>query len=304
MIGGKSACARVSLLPTPLVFRLEDPKPSVIEGFEIVQMSHGLDFSILEEGQRSSIECLFSEAILSLPVPDIFDLFLEEEPLKVMEISMAALERAKSIEVAKTPNALTIEAQPTMTTGSSRTVPARVELHSSILEDYSLACEAFSNILYLADATMLLIEPLKMRRRKAVDYFLQIARDRTSKGVGEVSARAKTAEKRAQDTKMVLMKSAKENSHLLGVNEALTLEMEVLKADLSKLRAIEKVQASEQFEDEKDRFAIDAYDEGRHSIRSEVASRYPRLNLDFLDEDLEAADIDVAGAQFDPKDVS
>ena len=62
--------------------------------------------------------------------------------------------------------------------------------------------------------------------------MLKIAKDRISKGAGEASARAKATEKRAQDAKMVLMKFVEENSHLLGVNEALTSKMEVLKARL------------------------------------------------------------------------
>ncbi|EHA8588247.1 hypothetical protein COCNU_scaffold004537G000010 [Cocos nucifera] len=44
----------------------------------------------------------------------------------------------------------------------------------------------------------------------------------------------------AQDAEMVLVNSAKENSHLLGVNEALTLEMEALKAWLVEAKVFEE----------------------------------------------------------------
>ncbi|KAG1368286.1 hypothetical protein COCNU_14G007540 [Cocos nucifera] len=94
------------------------------------------DLSILERGQRSPIECLFSEAILSLPAPDISNLFLEEE----------------LVDVARTPNALIVKAQPTMTTGPSGTVPTGVGLHDSILKDYGLACKMMHNMLYIKDA--------------------------------------------------------------------------------------------------------------------------------------------------------
>ena len=60
--------------------------------------------------------------------------------------------------------------------------------------------------------------------------MLKITKDRASKGAREAFARAKAIEKRAQDAKMALMKSVEENSHLLGINEALTSEMEALKA--------------------------------------------------------------------------
>ncbi|KAG1342290.1 hypothetical protein COCNU_05G005190 [Cocos nucifera] len=176
-----------------------------------------------------------------------------------------------------------------------------------------------------------------MRYRTKAEMF-KVAKDRASKEAKEASTRVEAIEKRAQDAETALMKSIKENSHLLGVNEALTLEMEVLKVRLVKakvfekearaalkdieermamlqsdmeaqieitaVRTVEKFWASKEFEGDKDRFAVDAYDEERCSIRSEVASHYPGLNLDFLDEDLKATNIDVVGAQSNPKDVS
>ncbi|KAG1360626.1 hypothetical protein COCNU_09G000890 [Cocos nucifera] len=95
---------------------------------------------------------------------------------------------------------------------------------------------------------------------------------------------------------MALVKSTKENSNLLGINEALTSEMEVLKAQLVKtevfeegaqaalkdveermawlqddmgapievatVRAVKKFWASKEYEDEQNRLAVNAYDEG------------------------------------------
>ncbi|EHA8587912.1 hypothetical protein COCNU_scaffold003579G000020 [Cocos nucifera] len=159
--------------------------------------------------------------------------------------------------------------------------------------------------------------------------ILKVAKNRASKGAKEASARTKVIEKRAQDVETVLVKFAEENSHLLGVNEALTSKIEVLKTQLvevevfeegarvalkdveermaslqgdmrakievAAVKAIEKFRTSKRYEDEQDRFAVDAYDEGRCSVRCEVASYYPGLNLNFLDEDLEATDTNVAG---------
>ena len=45
--------------------------------------------------------------------------------------------------------------------------------------------------------------------------------------------------------------------------------------EVAAVRAIQKFQASKEFEDEKNRFTVDTYDEGRHSIQSEVAFHYP-----------------------------
>ncbi|KAG1347996.1 hypothetical protein COCNU_06G018250 [Cocos nucifera] len=107
---------------------------------------------------------------------------------------------------------------------TSGTTSIRVEVQAFALDDYSLACEAFTNFLYLADASKLLVEPLKMRR-KALDCFIRLAhylnefmeniadlsskaasfevevailkkaKDQLSKAVGEGSNRAKATEK-------------------------------------------------------------------------------------------------------------
>ena len=49
----KSACAWVGLLPAPPAFELEDPEPSTIDDFKIVQIPHDSNSSVLEESQRA-----------------------------------------------------------------------------------------------------------------------------------------------------------------------------------------------------------------------------------------------------------
>ncbi|KAG1330673.1 hypothetical protein COCNU_02G006410 [Cocos nucifera] len=227
--------------------------------------------------EESPIECLFSETVLSLLAPDIFNLFPKEKPVEVL------------IHY----------------------------LNGFIERTFELSFE--------------------MTRHRTEVEMLKVTKDSTSKGAREAFAKIKAIEKRTQDAKMVLVKSIEENSHLLGVNEALTLEMKALKAWLieakvfeeeaqatlknaeermaslqgdmglqikvAAVRVVEKFRALKEYEDEQDRFAVNAYDKERHSIRHEVAFYYPRLNLDFFDEDLEAIDTDVAGVRSDPKDV-
>ncbi|KAG1365314.1 hypothetical protein COCNU_12G003140 [Cocos nucifera] len=289
---GKSTQARVGLLLAPSIFRSEDLEPPTIEGFEIVQISHGSDLSILEGGRGSPIECSFSEAILSLPALDVANPFSEEEPIEVVGILVATLDKAKSVEL--------------------------IHYLNGFME-YTF--EQF----------------FKATRYKTEAKMLKVTKDGASEGVEEAFARTEAAEKRAQDVETALVKSAKENSHLLGVNETLTSKIEVLKTwlieaevfkegawavlkdieermaslqddmrvhiEIATVKTVEKFRTLKEYKDEQDRFAIDAYDEVRCSIRREVASYYPRLNLDFLDEDLEATDIDMAGVQSDRKDV-
>ena len=51
---------------------------------------------------------------------------------------------------------------------------AGVEVQASALDDYGLACKAFTNFFYLIDASKLLVEALKTRRRKALDCFIRV----------------------------------------------------------------------------------------------------------------------------------
>ena len=87
---------------------------------------------VAKEGQKSPAECLFSKVILSLPAPDVSNLFPEEELIEA--------------------------------TGTFGTTPAGLKLKISALEDYKLASKAFSDFLYPTDATKLVTEPLKIKR--------------------------------------------------------------------------------------------------------------------------------------------
>ena len=64
------------------------------------------------------------------------------------------------------------EVQLTEVAGTFGTMSTGVQLKASILEDYDLACKAFSDFLYPADVTKLLIEPLKTKRHKILDCFI------------------------------------------------------------------------------------------------------------------------------------
>ncbi|KAG1331591.1 hypothetical protein COCNU_02G015590 [Cocos nucifera] len=276
--GNISAHVRVELLPALPTSKSEEPKPLFIDNFEIIWVQHDLGSPVAEESQKSSIEYLFSKVILSLPAPDVSDLFLEEE----------------SIEAART----------------FRTALAGSKLEATTLEDYELASKAFFDFLYPANVMKLLIEPHKIKRQKALDYFIQVAK--------EASMRANVAERRVEDAEIMLKKSTKENSRLLGIKEALTVKVEELKAQSTKAeafkveakivlkmakekiiklkselkvrveaaasKAVESFRASAEFKHEKIEFAIDTYDEEKCFIQSAVTTCYLELNLNFLDE--------------------
>ncbi|EHA8587190.1 hypothetical protein COCNU_scaffold001540G000020 [Cocos nucifera] len=127
------------------------------------------------------------------------------------------------------------EARVSKALGTFGTASARVELHASTLDDYDLVYKAFSDFLYLANASKLLTKPLKMKRRKALDCLiraamLKTAKDKLSKVVGEASDRANVAEKKVQDAKVALKRFDKENAQLLVINKALKTEVEEFKA--------------------------------------------------------------------------
>ncbi|KAG1360704.1 hypothetical protein COCNU_09G001670 [Cocos nucifera] len=141
--------------------------------------------------------------------------------------------------------------------------------------------------------------------------LLKKAKDQLSKVVGEASNRAEDAEKKLQDVKMTLMKSTEENARLFGNNKILEAETEKLKARVVKakaseaeallamrsaeekaLRAITDFCMSKEFRKEKASFALDAYDEGKCVVHEEVGSKYPELDLSFLDEIPKASTFD------------
>ncbi|KAG1331015.1 hypothetical protein COCNU_02G009830 [Cocos nucifera] len=231
-IGMKSACAQIKLLLVLPTFEIEESKPQDIDDFQIVRVQHNLSSSVPKNGQESPVKYLFSEAILSLSAPDVSDLFSKEES--------------------------------TEATGTFKTISGRVQLQASTLEDYDLACKVFSNFLYPANTIKLLFEPLKMKRLKALDCFIQlahnlngfmecivelstkvsrfkmeaemlrVARDKLSKTVKEAFARADAIEKKAQDIEVVLKKSAEEKSQLSSMRDALTTKVEELEVRSAK----------------------------------------------------------------------
>ncbi|EHA8590992.1 hypothetical protein COCNU_scaffold029945G000020 [Cocos nucifera] len=189
-----------------------------------------------EEGQRSQIEYLFSEAILSLSASDIFDFFLEDESVEVVE-----------------------------TFGTTSII---LKLEASAIEDYELASKAFSKFIYLVDVNKLLCEPRKIIRQKILDYFiwlihymngymecsaelltevrkhkidiemLKITKDKVMKIAGEASMRVDTVERKAKDAKMALRGAKEENSWLLGNQEALVAKIKKLKTQFTKARKL------------------------------------------------------------------
>ena len=48
-------------------------------------------------------------------------------------------------------------------------------------------------------------------------------------------------------------------------------------------KAVDDFRASTEFREEKASFVLDAYDEGKHVVRKEIALKYPELDLSFLD---------------------
>ncbi|EHA8588602.1 hypothetical protein COCNU_scaffold005955G000010 [Cocos nucifera] len=91
---------------------------------------------------------------------------------------------------------------------------------------------------------------------------------------------------------------ALEDYDLACIKETLKVEVEELKAEV-----LEK-EASKENEDEKAEFTVGTYDEGKHFVRSGVASSYLELNLNSLDEVPEVIDADMAGAPIDPENDS
>ncbi|KAG1334123.1 hypothetical protein COCNU_03G002420 [Cocos nucifera] len=138
----RSTYARVEHLLALPTFGSEELGSHTADDFRIMSVQPDLGSSALEEGQRSQTECLFSEAILSLPAPDIFDFFPKDEPVGII--------------------------------GISRTIPVRLKLEASTLEDYELASKAFSKFVYPTDINKLLCEPHKIMRQKTLDCFIQV----------------------------------------------------------------------------------------------------------------------------------
>ncbi|EHA8586296.1 putative ankycorbin-like [Cocos nucifera] len=103
------------------------------------------------------------------------------------------------------------------TMGTFGTASIEVQLQASTLEDYDLAST----------------------KHKMDTEMLKITKNEVLKVVGEASIRADAIERRFQDIEIALKKSAKENFRLLAIKEALTVEVEELKAWSAKAKALE-----------------------------------------------------------------
>ena len=162
------------------------------------------------------------------------------------------------------------------------------------------------------------------RKHKTDAEMLKGTRDKTIKETREASVQTDAAEKGTGDAEAALRKIVEENSQLLGIQEALTTEIKELKAQSAKaegleaeiekikamlkiveekiaeiqskreaqieatiLKAIKDLQTSEVYRSKQVEFAIDAYGEGKHLVGERVATQYPELDLNFLDEVLE-----------------
>ena len=100
---GRSACIRVELLPAPPTSEIQESDPHNIEDLKVERVPYYLDLPISKEGLEISVEYLFSEVILSLPVPDISDFFSEKDPTKRAETSRTVMNGVQLTEAMETP---------------------------------------------------------------------------------------------------------------------------------------------------------------------------------------------------------
>ncbi|KAG1363516.1 hypothetical protein COCNU_11G003430 [Cocos nucifera] len=218
----------------------------------------GLDPPTPEESHETSIECLFCEMILSLAAPNISDLSLMEEMASGEETTRTMEDRTllnEGAEIFETTSGGTPKGKESVIeTGTSRTlfIENTVDLSFKI-----------------ADFEVKVV-------------ILKKTKDQLSKAIREAFDRAKAAEKKFQDAK------AKTKKLKAQVVKAKASKVEALLAvktmEEKASRAVDDFQASEEFRKEKASFALDAYDEEKCIIHEEVASKYPGLDLSFLDE--------------------
>ncbi|KAG1368370.1 hypothetical protein COCNU_14G008380 [Cocos nucifera] len=262
--GGRSIHSRIELLPASLVSKVEEFDFCNAKDLRIVQVSYSLDLSAPEGSHEASIEYLFSKAILSLPAPNVSNLFSEEDSTdgeETTEMMMDGIPLTEGTEIFET----------------------ALDGSSKALEDEEV--EGFG-LLYPVEVAL-----------------LKKAKDQLSKVIGESSDRAKNVKKKLQDAEAALMKSTEENARLLGINKILEVETKELKVRVIKakaseaeallavrsaeekvLRAITNFRMLKEFREEKALFALDAYDEGKYVVHKEVGSKYSRLDLIFLDK--------------------
>ncbi|EHA8589705.1 putative ankycorbin-like [Cocos nucifera] len=164
-------------------FEGKDLSPPKALGLKALQKrkEDTIDSPTLEGSHGTPV--LLSKVILSLPALDIFDFFSEEGPTMRTGASKTIMGGVQFIDAIGTPRNMLVDMSKAAlgdawvfkVAGTFGTMPVGVELHVSTLNDYDLACKAFSNFLYFGDASKLLVEPLKMKWRKALDCFIRLA---------------------------------------------------------------------------------------------------------------------------------
>ncbi|EHA8589782.1 hypothetical protein COCNU_scaffold012362G000010 [Cocos nucifera] len=318
-VDGRSTRVQIESLPMLPPSEFKEFDPHDIKDSQIAHAPHDLDPPIPEGNHETFVECLFSKVILSLLAPNVSDFFSKEEPSRVAGVGetmveVLPIETIETLRITSTDTSKAVLDEPLVfeVIGTYGTAPVGDDYQGSALDDYDLESKAFSNFFYLIDASKLLIEPLRMKRQKALDYFIRLAhylngfiensvdlsdkairfevesiilkrtKDQLSKAIGEASDRAEAAERKAKDAEELKARVVKVEAFEA---EALLV---VKIAEEKALKAINDFQVSKEFRKEKASFALDAYDEGKHVVCEEVASKYPGLDLGFLDEVLGA----------------
>ena len=117
--------------------------------------------------------------------------------------------------------------------------------------------------------------------------MLKKAREKVEKKIGEVSMRADTIERRAEDPEAALRKAVEENSRLFRKIKELKVHLGVEEKRTAKAatsQAVEDFQAFEKYEEERAEYSTDTYNARRQSIRARVAAKYSSLDLNFFDK--------------------
>ena len=145
-VGGRSTRIRIRS-PLVLPTSRSEPKSLRVEDFRIMRVQSSSAFASTSNGdQRSQADRVpkdLEEVILSLPTPQLIDSSLKEVSAKAA--------------------------------GASETALAGLKLEVSALEDYKLAHELFTGMLFPADTSKLLAELCRKVRKAAVESFIWIS---------------------------------------------------------------------------------------------------------------------------------
>lgn len=135
--------------------------------------------------------------------------------------------------------------------------------------------------------------------------MLKAIKDKVKEEIVAIEWRVNATTKRAEDAKVALQRAMKENYRLKGIQEAQSKKIKEVKAKVmmaeekikeaessikdkvkaAAIKAMKSFRASKELHGEKANFVSDTYDTEKQIIQDKVATRYPELNLDFLDED-------------------